>query len=361
MRPTRAIVRLDNIVHNLGVAARLAPGSNNVPVIKANAYGHGAVEVARALAPHAPALAVAFIDEAVALREAGIDHPLLVLQGPSQAGDVVTAATNGFSLMLHEPGQVRWVGEARLPGPITTWLKMDTGMHRLGLAGGQVRPALEQLRASGNTHGDTVVATHLSRADEPAHDFTRDQLAVFTEHTRGLSLPLSIANSAGILAWPESHADWNRPGYMLYGHCPTNASSPGAPAAELRPAMTLTSEIISIRALSPGEGVGYGQRWRAGRPSRIGTVAIGYADGYPRHAPNDTPTWVGGVRAPLVGTVSMDMITVDLTEVPGARVGDRVELWGENVSVNEVAARAGTIGYELLAGLTGRVPLEYSA
>ncbi len=361
MRPTRAIVRLDHVVHNLRVAARLAPGSKNVPVIKANAYGHGAVEVARALAPHAPVLAVAFIDEAMALREAGIDHPLLVLQGPSQARDVATAATNDFWLMLHEPGQVRWVAEARLSTPITTWLKIDTGMHRLGLSGDQVRPALDRLRESGNTLGDTVVATHLSRADEPDHDFTRDQLALFAEQTNGLALPRSIANSAGILGWPDAHADWNRPGYMLYGHCPTNASSPGGPAAELRPAMTLTSEIISVRELAPDEGVGYGQRWRAERPSRIGTVAIGYGDGYPRHAPNGTPTWVGCMRAPLVGTVSMDMITIDLTDIPAASVGDTVELWGENVSVNEVAACAGTIGYELLAGLTGRVPLEYSS
>lgn len=358
MRPTRAIVRLDDIVHNLDVAAKLAPGSRNLPVIKANAYGHGAVAVARALAPHAPALAVAFTDEALALREAGIETPLLVLQGPLDAKDVATASAHDFWLMLHAPDQVRWVAEARLSQAVSAWLKVDTGMHRLGLAGRDLRPALEQLRSSGQVHGEPVIATHLSRADETGHDFTRDQLAVFEEHTRGLDLPRSIANSAGILSWPDTHAEWNRPGYMLYGHCPGNATEPTGAAAQLRPAMSLVSEITAIRELATGEGVGYGQRWRAERPSRIGTVTIGYGDGYPRHAPSGTPVWVGNQRVPLVGTVSMDMITIDLSDVPGAAVGDTVELWGEHVSVNEVASRAGTIGYELLAGLTGRVPME---
>ncbi|KAA9132788.1 alanine racemase [Marinihelvus fidelis] len=357
MRPTRAIVRLDNIVHNLGVAARLAPGSKNVPVIKANAYGHGAVEVARALAPHAPALAVAFMDEAVALREAGIDHPLLVLQGPSARSDVELAAAEGFWLMLHRPGQVDWLANVRLARPVTTWLKVDTGMHRLGLAADEIPPALARLESRGNVHGDVVLSTHLSRADETDQAFTREQLALFQSLTLPHERPRSIANSAGILFWPEAHAEWNRPGYMLYGQCPSNTASPSGPTAELRAAMTMQSAIISVRDLAPGEGVGYGQRWRAERPSRIGTVAIGYGDGYPRHAPSGTPVWVRGCRAPLVGTVSMDMITVDLTDVAGADVGDEVELWGEHVPVNEVAALSGTIGYELLAGLTGRVPL----
>jgi alanine racemase len=199
-----------------------------------------------------------------------------------------------------------------------------------------------------------VVCTHLACADDADNDFTSMQLDVFRSAATALGLPVSIANSAGILAWPDSHADWNRPGYMLYGNSPMRKRIDAA--KDLTPAMTLRSELIAIREIGAGESVGYGGRWAASRPSRIGTVAIGYADGYPRHAPDGTPTFVDGCIAPLVGTVSMDMITIDLTGIDQAEVGAGVELWGSNVSVDDVASMSNTIGYELLTHVSARVP-----
>lgn len=357
MRPTKATVRLDALRQNLETAARLAPGARNLAVVKANAYGHGAVEVARALEPRVPALAVAVIDEAVQLREAGIGCPIMVLQGPTGREDVREAAARDYWLMLHDQGQVSAVLEARLEQPVTAWLKVDTGMHRLGMEIAEAPAACQALSDSGSVRAPVVLCTHLACADEPDHPATRRQLTRFRAFAEGFELPGSIANSAGIMFWPESHAEWNRPGYMLYGNSPSTRFE-GTPAS-LTPVMTLSSGISAVRRLARGEGVGYGQRWVAERPSVVGTIPIGYGDGYPRHAPSGTPVLVRGRRAPLAGTVSMDIITVDLTDLGQARVGDPVELWGENLSVNEVASSAGTIGYELLAGLTARVPRVY--
>lgn len=354
-RKTEAVVDLDAIRDNFALAAKLAPGSRNVAVIKANGYGHGLVPVAEALRQDAPVLAVAILDEALELRAAGVTGPLLVLEGVNGRSAVETAAANGLALVVHSLEQIDAMCRARLPQPVHTWLKVDTGMHRLGLLPAQLGSALERL-------GDCaceveVVCTHLACADEADNDFTEKQLEAFRSATAGLGLPVSIANSAGILAWPDSHAEWNRPGYMLYGNSPMSKRI--ETATELTPAMTLRSELIAIREIGAGESVGYGGRWTASRPSRIGTVAIGYSDGYPRHAPNGTPTFVNGSIAPLVGTVSMDMITIDLTGVDRAEVGDGVELWGPNVSVGDVASMSGTIGYELLTHVTARVPRIY--
>jgi alanine racemase len=357
MRPSRAIVRLDAIRRNLAAARRFAPASRNIPVIKANAYGHGAVEVARALHNDAPAFAVAVIDEAVELRDAGIENPILVLQGCNHREGVNEAAARRFWLMLHDRGQVEQVIRSRPAAPVTAWLKVDTGMHRLGLSIEEAASARQALSAADHVSDPMVLCTHLACADEPERPMTQIQVSAFRAFAEPLGLPLSIANSAGILHWPETHADWNRPGVMLYGSSPSAkfGNEPGL----LQAAMTLQSELIAVREIAAGEGVGYGQRWKAREPARIGTITIGYADGYPRHAPSGTPVLVNGKRVPLVGTVSMDMITVDLSGVGDAKPGDPVELWGENLRVNEVAETSGTIGYELLAGLTRRVPLVY--
>jgi alanine racemase len=357
MRPSRAIVRLDAIRHNLAAARRFAPASRNIPVIKANAYGHGAIEVAHALGDDAPAFAVAVMDEAIELRKAGIEHPILVLQGCNHREDVDEAAARQFWLMLHDRGQVERVVRSRPAAPLTAWLKVDTGMHRLGLNTGEAARALQELSAADHVSDPPVLCTHLACADEPDRPVTRDQVSFFRAFAEPLGLPLSIANSAGIIHWPETHADWNRPGIMLYGSRPS--AEFGNEAGLLQPAMTLQSELIAVREIAAGEGVGYGHRWKAREPARIGTITIGYADGYPRHAPSGTPVLVNGIRVPLVGTVSMDMITVDLSGVENAKPGDPVELWGDNLGVDEVAESAGTIGYELLAGLTRRVPLVY--
>jgi len=352
MRPSKAIVDLDALRHNLALAARHAPDSRNIAVIKANAYGHGMIEAARALENDADALSVATMDEAVVLREAGIGGPLLVLQGHHSPDDIGEAAARDLWLMLHERGQADTLLRHSGP-PVRTWLKIDTGMHRLGIPPGEAGAVIDSLLASAAVAGLPVLCTHLACADETENPATARQVEIFHSTVKGRSLPTSIANSAGIMHWPATHADWNRPGIMLYGSDPTNAC-PGHP--ELKAVMTLQSEVMAVRDIAAGEGVGYGARWVAEKPARIATVSIGYGDGYPRHAPNGTPVLVNGKRAPLAGTVSMDMITVDITGREDVRVGDPVELWGPNLPVNEIAACAGTIGYELLAGMTARLP-----
>jgi alanine racemase len=335
----------------------MAPGSKNIAVIKANAYGHGLVQVARALQGHAPALAVAFIDEAIQLREAGIDTPILVLQGIHHQDEIAEAEAADIWLMLHHKRQLEWVLSLNTPGPVTVWLKLDTGMHRLGLAPAELDGVCADLIASEKVHRDLVLCTHLASADDMDDPLTAQQISLVRSCAARHGLATSIANSAAILGWPESHADWNRPGYMLYGNSPGSSLDTGS--FGLSPAMTLKSVIVATRCIAVGEGVGYNSRWVAQRPSKIGTIAIGYGDGYPRHAPNGTPVLVNGERVPLVGRVSMDALSVDLTDLEKAEAGDPVELWGQQLSVNEVASAAGTIGYQLLAGLTGRVPLDF--
>ena len=360
MRPTSAIVRLSAIRENYRTACRLAPGSQNVAVIKSNAYGHGAVEVAQALQDGAPAFAVAFFEEAVELREAGITNPILILQGILGDEKVAEAISSDFWLMLNNQQQIGQVVSSSNTQPVRAWLKVETGMHRLGLEPEDAKIACEALSSSGKVQPGLVLCTQLACADDLARPVTKQQVSRLRSFAAKHRFPMSIANSAAIMAWPESHDEWNRPGYMLYGNNPFGSSDH---SEGLLPAMTLGSQIMAIRDVASGEGVGYGLDWVAQRQSIIGIVAIGYGDGYPRHAPGGTPVLVNGVRVPLAGRVSMDMISVDLTDICGDRegvsIGDSVELWGENLSVNEVAASAGTIGYELLAGLTRRVPLVY--
>jgi len=357
MRPSRAIVDLAALRRNFQRAADLAPGARNVAVVKANGYGHGMTAVARALESMADALAVATMDEALALRADGIAGPLLVLQGPGSRGDVAEAAAHGLWLMLNRMDHVEQTCALGGERTVGAWLKIDTGMRRLGIQPGEVAEACAALAAAPGVRGPVVVCTHLACADETDSPVTGRQLAAFDACTASLGLPRSIANSAGIVYWPAAHADWNRPGIMLYGCEPSGA--PGGGPAGLEAVMRVTSELIAIREVRAGEGVGYGHRWTATRPTRIGTVSVGYADGYPRHAPNGTPVLVGGRRASLAGMVSMDMLTVDLDGLDEARVGDPVELWGPDLPVNEVAAHAGTIGYDLLAGMTARLPRVY--
>jgi len=357
MRPTIATVRLNDIAANFELAAGLAPDSQSIPVIKANAYGHGMVAVAQRLEPMAPALAVAFIDEAVRLRDAGIRKPILLLQGVSRAADLAEAAARDFWPMLHSRRQAKWLLSAKLQDSLRVWVKVDTGMHRLGFLPHELDTLCEDMCASQNIKQGPVLCTHLACADDRENPMNLKQVQALRACAERFRLDTSIANSAGILYWPDGHANWNRPGYMLYGHCPSGSFSIGAHG--LKPAMTMNSELIAIREIAAGEGVGYGHDWVARQTSKIGTIAIGYGDGYPRHAPSGTPVWINGQRVPLVGRVSMDAICVDLTGAGNVQIGDGVELWGRNLSVNEVAASAGTIGYELLAGLTGRVPLRY--
>ena len=359
MRATRAVIDLAAIRDNYRYAGELAPRSRTLPVIKADAYGHGLLEVANTLAPLAPGLAVAILDEAIALREAGLALPVLVLEGPRSADAFAEARARDLTVMLHEPGQLaalKAAGKAA-GGAVKAWLKLDTGMHRLGFSAAALPGVLAELQRGGLLAGTPVLCTHLACADQPGNAHTQTQLGRFAAATCGLEGPRSIANSAAILAWPASHAEWNRAGYLLYGASPLAVAHPAA--ERLRPAMRFEAELIALREIAAGESVGYGARWSAGRPTRIATVAVGYGDGYPRQAPNGTPVLVKGRIAPLVGTVSMDMITLDVSDHQGLSPGDTVELWGAGLPIRRVAEALGTIGYELMTRLTARVPRVY--
>jgi alanine racemase len=350
-RKTAAYIDCEAIRRNFSLTLSLAPDTKAVAVIKADAYGHGIVQVAAALQDLAPMFGVATIDEALVLREGGIGNAILVLEGVTTSDACEAARANDLVLVVHTSEQV----EMMTATSASAWIKVDTGMHRLGINSADLTETLNKLREGGVDV--QAICTHLSSAEELDKAVTNEQLLEFAQYTAGIDLPLSIANSAAIIAWPDSHADWVRPGIMVYGVSPFAGDVESDQT--LLPAMTLRSEIIAIREIPAGDSVGYGAHWTADRPSVIATVAAGYADGYPRHAPNGTPVFVGDKVVPLVGSVSMDMITVDVTELSGVAIGDQVELWGNNVSVREVADRAGTISYELLAGVTARVPRIY--
>lgn len=356
-RKVRADIHLDAIVHNYLLACRQSERAHAVAIVKADAYGHGAVQVARALAPHAPAFGVACIEEALVLREAGISQPVVLLEGFFDADELEVIAQQGFWTALHSYHQLEALEQAELKTPIPVWIKVDTGMHRLGFYPDEVPSVVGRLKASGNA-SELLLMSHFARSDEPENGMTEQQLACFDQVAAGLGLGVSLANSAAVMAWPGAHHNWMRPGIMLYGATPFAAAQ--AVADQLRPGMTLSSEVIAVRELEAGATVGYGATFRCERPTRIGTVAMGYGDGYPRHARNGTPVLVDGQRAPLAGRVSMDMLTVDLTDIPTAGIGSRVEFWGNNgLSVAEVARWSDTIAYDLLTGITRRVPRRY--
>ena len=354
-RPIRASFKLSALRHNLGVARRRAPKSKVWAVVKANAYGHGLLRVAQALTD-ADGYALLDLNEAVRLREAGVTKPILLLEGIFQPADLELVDRYGLTVVVHDFEQILMLERARLATQICVCLKINTGMNRLGFTGTGVRAAYSRLQASGKIAA-TSLMTHFADADGAAG--VAAQMARFAEWTAGLSGEVSLANSAAILRYPETHADWVRPGIMLYGCSPFAEQS----AAELGlvPAMTLASEIIAIQDLKPGDRVGYGGGFEALRPMRIGVVACGYADGYPRHAPGwldrATPVLVAGVRTHTAGRVSMDMLCVDLSATAQARVGSPVILWGEGLSADEVATCAGTVSYELLCALAARVPV----
>lgn len=354
-RPNQARLNLAAARHNIALARELAPRARVMAVVKANAYGHGAATMAGALEPHADALAVACTEEALELRESGITAPILLLEGVFEPDELAIADRAGLWVTIDNDTQLQWLEAARLEHPLRCWLKVDTGMHRLGVPPERASAFFQRLAACDNCAAPPVLSTHFACADELDRDTTREQLARFARATAGLEAPRSAANSPGVLAWPESHLDWIRPGYMLWGNSPFG-DQPQANAARLRPVMTLTSAVISVREVAPGDSVGYGANWTATRPSRIATITIGYGDGYPRTAANGTPVLVNGQRAPLAGRVSMDMITVDVTDLGEVRVGDPVVLWGEDLPLTEVEPHTATIGYELLTRMPARTP-----
>ena len=339
--------------HNLSVVRRWAPKSRVMAVIKANAYGHGLVAVARALAS-TDAFAVARVDEGLTLRAAGINTPTVLLEGVFDREQLDAAATAGFELVVHTPEQIELLRTAAAGVSFKIWLKLDSGMNRLGFKGaafGAAHAALSELAA---VHSPVNLFTHLASADEPNLSTTADQLARFAAATRALPGERSIANSAGMLSFSDAQADWVRPGLLLYGVSPI-AGAIGADYG-LRPVMTLQSHVIAVKDLAAGEQVGYGGDWTATRRTRLAVAAVGYGDGYPRNLSPGTPVLVNGERAGLAGRVSMDMIGIDVTDLSRSPVlGDSVVVWGEGLPVEEIAVWADTIPYELLCGISQRV------
>jgi alanine racemase len=349
----RALIDTSALRRNLARVRELAPDSRVMAVIKANAYGHGLETAAAALAG-ADGLAVARVEEALALRAAGSRQRILLLEGVSRADQLEIAAREDFDVMVHSHEQLVMLEQRSQETKLRTWIKVDTGMNRLGFRVEEFADALARLVRTSGVAGHPTIATHLASADAVADPKTQQQLDAFEAATAGVPGERSVANSAGILAWPAARRDWVRPGLMLYGASPF----PGGTGADIGvgPVMSFQSEVIAVKTVESGETVGYGGAWRATRQTCMAVVAVGYGDGYPRSARAGTPLLIDGQRAPLIGRVSMDMITADVSGLAVVRVGAPVELWGGMLPVEEVAGWADRIPYELTCGVTQRAP-----
>ena len=359
---TKAVINLSACQHNLSTAKQAAPDSKCIAIIKANAYGHGIVQIAKALID-ADAFGVARIEEATELRESGITTPILLLEGFSSQEELDLICEYNFDCVIHNEEQILLLEQSQSE-PIKVVIKIDSGMHRLGFNLDEVDNAIQRLDHCLQVKKPFMLMTHLANADNKQDDTTVKQIDAFYGSIESLSEnDTSVANSAGILGWPQSHSSYNRPGIMLYGVSPFMNSS--AEMHNLKPVMTLSSKIISIKSVKKGEAIGYGGTYVCDKDMLVGIVAIGYGDGYPRHAKSGTPILVKGKRCPLLGRVSMDMICIDLSEITNGNddrdvnVNDEVILWGNGLPIEEIAECSGTIGYELLCGVTKRVEFIY--
>ena len=355
-RTTVARVDLQALRRNYVLAQSRAGSARAMAVVKADGYGHGIGPVVRALSDLAPKFAVACLEEAEAIRANGVNQPVVLLQGVHQAQDLSVAAAQGFEPVLHDESQLAWLEQTgRCP---EFWLKVNSGMNRLGFHPRRLHAVMDGIdRASLRSRLQGFV-THFACADDLQSEMTARQTDCFRKATADWpELMRSVGNSAAHFHEGQALFDWSRPGIMLYGGSPLIGRT--GPELGLEPVMTLEAPLITTRIVPAGESVGYGAGWVAERDTLMGMVAIGYGDGYPRHAGTGTPAAVNGRRIRLIGRVSMDMLAVDLSNAPEARPGDRVELWGRTVGVDEVAACAGTIAYELMTGVTPRVPREY--
>lgn len=342
--------------HNLQRVYEAAPGAKVVAVIKANAYGHGLIRVAKVLQQAGvQAFAVARLNEALQLREAGIQQPIISLEGFLNSAELNELARHDVQVVVHHISHVELLEQQQLHKPVSVWLKIDSGMHRLGVPAQRVTELWQRLTQCGSVK-ELRLMTHLASADVRNSEQTQQQLKLFSEITNGMMAEVSIANSAGILGWTQSHGQWVRPGLMLYGASPF-INGRGEHEG-LRPVMTFTSHLIAVNQFKKGDAIGYGASWYCPEDMAVGVVACGYGDGYPRHAKAGTPVLLNDRRLPLVGRVSMDTLCVDLRTAPMAKIGDAVTLWGKGLPVEEVAECAATIPYELLCAVAGRVVVE---
>jgi|TARA_B110000881_G_scaffold86232_1_gene75569 alanine racemase len=372
VKSATAIIDSQALLNNVSVIKSLAPQSKVLAVLKANAYGHGLERIAKILScadDCADAFGVARLDEALALRAAGVKEAIVLLEGFFSAEDLATIAKHNFETVVHNKEQLIAIENANLSRPLKVWLKVDTGMHRLGVEPKEFETYYQALSQCKNVQKKLILMSHLASADIANSKETQQQYELFEQLTTHLEEDKSLANSAAIIAWEKCHYQWVRPGLMVYGVSPMSSPMPLAASTEalsstasaeesplvLKPVMTLKASLISVRNLPKGEPVGYGGTWISEQKTVIGVIAIGYGDGYPRHAKNGTPVLLNGRRVPIVGRVSMDMVTVDLGNKSLDKVGDLATLWGDKLSVAEIASCADTIPYELLCNITRRV------
>ena len=357
-RPSRVIIDIKALEHNFSRIKELVHNSKIMAIIKADAYGHGIVRVAKTLRD-ADAFGVACLEEAEQLRIASITTPIILLEGPYKPNDLSLIIKLNLEVVIHNEYQLELLEKSKIDGAIKVWLKIDTGMHRLGFSVDKTEEMLRRLMLCRNINSTPILMSHLATANEKNHALTYQQLDTFREISKIVNIEKTIANSAAVINFPDVHFDWVRPGLMLYGVSPL-INSCGHDHG-LKSVMTLESEIISIQYLSKGEPVGYGATWRCPENMPVGIIAAGYGDGFPRHAKSGTPILVNNVRCPLIGRASMDMLTIDLRNQSNAKIGDRVVLWGGSLPIEEIATYAETIPYELLCGVHKRLQfVEYN-
>ncbi len=357
-RPSRVIIDIKALEHNFSRIKELVHNSKIMAIIKADAYGHGIVRVAKTLRD-ADAFGVACLEEAEQLRIASITTPIILLEGPYKPNDLSLIIKLNLEVVIHNEYQLELLEKSKIDGAIKVWLKIDTGMHRLGFSVDKTEEMLRRLMLCRNINSTPILMSHLATANEKNHALTYQQLDTFREISKIVNIEKTIANSAAVINFPDVHFDWVRPGLMLYGVSPL-INSCGHDHG-LKSVMTLESEIISIQYLSKGEPVGYGATWRCPENMPVGIIAAGYGDGFPRHAKSGTPILVNNIRCPLIGRASMDMLTIDLRNQSNAKIGDRVVLWGGSLPIEEIATYAETIPYELLCGVHKRLQfVEYN-
>lgn len=340
-------IDLNALQHNFNLVKEFAPHSKIVPVVKSNAYGHGLLTITKSLT-HADGFSVFDVDEAVLLRKNNITQKIIILSGFNNINEIKVCEEFNCIPVVHKFEQIKMLQSVSLNKQLDIEIKIDCGMHRLGFFINQFDEVMQALSSIKNLRVGGIIS-HLPCADEYHNPMTQEQLSTLHQFIKKVNLPASIANSSGVVAWPESHYDWVRPGIMLYGISPMIGDT--AEKFNLKPVMTLSSQLIAIRELAANECVGYGAAWKCPEPMQIGIVAIGYGNGYPRHAINGTPVLVSGIRCPLIGRVCMNMIFVDLRHHPMAKMDDPVILWGKGLAIEEVAIASSTIPYELVSGV----------
>jgi len=355
--PAIAHIDLQALHYNLAQIKKLTPQAKILAMVKSNAYGHGAVPVAKSLENSIDAFGVIFVKEALALHGAGIKKTIVVLTGFFDSEELITISNLGFNTVIHNFEQLEILAKTKLIKPLQVWFKIDTGMHRLGFQPHEVLRAYKLLQDNPQVKKPLYLMTHFSDADEITHAKTLKQLACFTSVTKDLAGIKCLSNSSAILQWPEAHSEWVRPGITMYGVSPI-ANKTGADFG-LKPVMTLTSRLIAVHQLNKGETVGYGSTWTCSEDMSVGIISIGYGDGYPRNTRPGTPILINGVRCNLIGRVAMDMTAVDLRPLPNAKVGDIATMWGNKLPIEEVAQGSDSIAYELFCRMTQRVHFEY--